>query len=559
MTRPGGRTPGSILVAAGILLSRIAGVIRFVVLSVVLGGSQQVTDAFAFALRLPNLMQNLLGEGSLSASFIPVYARLVEEGRDDEADDLAGAVLALLGLLTALIVLAGLVLARPLVWLLMDWENDPVRYDLATDLTRITTIGIGFLVISAWCLGILNSHRHFFLSYVAPVIWNMAQIGALVVFGLLAWADADIALAVAWAVVAGGVAQVLVQLPRVRRVAPRLRLNLARTPELGDVVSRFTPAVGARGVVQISSYADLTLAGLLTAGALTWYTFALPLHLLPISLFGFSVAAAELAEMSRTIGDDRASRNQALVDRLTPALRQVVVPAGFVTAAFLAAGRPVVDALYGWLARLFGSGFTEPAKITVIALVLSAFAIGLPATMTARVTQNTLYSLGDVRGPARIAVLRLVVSVSVGLILILQLDWLTFDADGDLTAFGDIPHWPPLEQVPETRRLDSEAPPHLGVVGLALGASVASWVEWIALRLRLRRHLGAPIRSGWGRPVVIASVAAGAVMALIGRLGLPSPVDAMAIGVAGLAVYAGGLLIQGVRPTIGRKSVGASD
>ena len=551
--RPG-RTPGSVLVAAGILLSRIAGVVRFQILGVVLGGSQQVTDAFAFALRLPNVLQNLLGEGSLSASFIPVYARLVEEGRTDEADDLAGAVVTLLAILTAVIVVLGLVLARPLVWLFTSWERDPELYDLATSLTRITTIGIGFLVISAWCLGILNSHRSFFLSYVAPVIWNMTQIAALVLFALLAWAEADIAVAVAWAVVVGGLAQVLVQLPRVRRLAPTVRPNLTRTAALGDVVGRFAPAVGARGVVQISSYADLALAGLLVTGALTWYTLALPLYLLPISLFGFSVAAAELAEMSRTSGG-----TAAVAERLTPALRQVLVPAGFVTAVFLAASRPVVDALYGWLSRLFDSGLTDPAKITVIALVLTAFAVGLPATMTARVTQNTLYSLGDVRGPARIAVLRLAVSVTVGLILILQLDWVTFDADGDLTTFGDVPHWPPWERVPEARRLADDTPPHLGVVGLALGAAVASWVEWTALRIRLRRRLGRPVRSGWGRPVLVAAVAGAVVMAAANRIGLPSPIDAAVVGLLGIVVYTGTLAVQGIRVPLGRPSGATSE
>ncbi|MEM9566392.1 MAG: lipid II flippase MurJ, partial [Actinomycetota bacterium] len=360
MTDSRGRSRGSLLVAAGILASRIAGVVRLMVLGVVLGAGP-VTDAFAFAMRLPNVLQNLLGEGSLSASFIPVYARLVEEGRQEEADDLAGAVVAFLALITTVIVILGVAIARPLVWLFTSWENDPAQYDLATNLTRITTIGIGFLVISAWCLGILNSHRSFFLSYVAPVIWNAAQIITLIAVGLLAWGERDVATAVAWAVVVGGIAQVLVQLPRVRRLVPRLRPNLTRTPELRDVGTRFVPAVGARGVVQISSYADLILIGLLVLGALSWYTFALPLYLLPISLFGFSVAAAELAEMSRTAGGA-----EAVGARLTPALRQVLVPAGFVTAVFLAAGRPVVDALYGWLSRLFERGLDDPAHITTI-------------------------------------------------------------------------------------------------------------------------------------------------------------------------------------------------
>jgi hypothetical protein len=144
-------------------------------------------------------------------------------------------------------------------------------------------------------------------------------------------------------------------------------------------------------------------------------------------------------------------------------------------------------------------------------------------------------------------------------VLILQLDWITFDEAGDLTTYGDVPHWPPWERVDEARRFAPDAPPHLGVVGLALAAAVASWFEWAALRRRLRRRLGEPVRSGWGRPILVAGVAAAAIMVPIGRIGLPSPVDAAIIGVAGLGVYAGGLMAQGVRPAIGRKSNPSND
>ena len=531
---------GSNLVAAGIFLSRIAGLIRTITLGVVLGGGA-VTDAFNFAMRLPNLLQNLLGEGSLSASFIPVYARLVEEDRKRDADDLAGAVVALLALATAVIVVLGVLLARPMVWLFTSWESDPARYELTITLTRITTIGIGFLVISAWCLGILNSHRSFFLSYVAPVIWNVTQITVLVAFALLAWDVNDIAVAVAWAVVAGGLFQLLVQLPKVRRLAPTVRLNLAKTEARSDVLRRFTPALGARGVVQVSSYADLALAAFLVSGALSWYSFSLPLYLLPISVFGFSVAASELAEMSRKSED-----LGVVTERLRPALQRVLIPAGFVTAAYFAAAGTFVDAVYGWLSRLFDRGLNDPAQITTIALVLTAFSVGLPATMTARVTQNTLYSLGDVRGPARIAIVRLVVSVAAGLVLIFQLDWLTF-SDGELAAFDSFPHWPPWERVPTARR-NSDAIPHLGVVGLALAASVAAWVEWALLRRLLSKRLGGSVGSGIARHVLVGGVAAALVMFGLASLGIPSPIDAAVVGIAGLGVYAGTLLVQGVRP-----------
>jgi putative peptidoglycan lipid II flippase len=556
------KTRGSNLVAAGILLSRVAGLARTIVLAVVLGGGA-VTDAFSFAMRVPNLLQNLLGEGSLSASFIPVYAKLVEDEKQEEADAVAGAVVALLAVVTAVIVLVGVLIARPLVWVFTSWESDPAKYELAITLTRITTVGIGFLVLSAWCLGILNSHRSFFLSYVAPVIWNVTQIAVLVTVASMALALDDVAIALAWAVVAGSLLQLLVQIPRVRRLAPGVRPNLSITGAVRDVLSRFGPAVGARGVVQISSYADLALAGLLVNGALGWYTFALPLYLLPISLFGFSVAAAELAEMSRQSDDV-----QAVAERLRPALRRVVVPAGFVTAAYIAAAPTFVDGLYGWLSRLFDRGLDSSADVLTVALLLSALAVGLPATMTARVTQNTLYSLGDVRGPARIAVVRLVVSLTLGLILILQLDWLTFntaeldtdsrpiEAIAAIETFGDVPHAPPWERVPLERRNtpldDPSMAPHLGAVGLALAASVAAWTEWALLRRRLRQRMSITFSSGWAIPVTIAGAVAAVIMAGsalgLGRAGVPAPIDAVLVAVVGLVVYAGGLWVQGLRP-----------
>lgn len=560
---------GSNLVAAGIFLSRIAGLIRNVVIGVVLGAQPAITDALNFAMRVPNLLQNLLGEGSLSASFIPVYAKLVEDGRRKEADDLAGAVVSLLALVTGIIVVIGVLLARPLVWLITDWEVvDPDKYELAISMTRITTIGIGFLVISAWCLGILNSHRSFFLSYVAPVIWNVTQIAVLVLLALLGWALDDVAIAVAWAVVAGGLLQLLVQLPRVRQLAPTVRANLSRTGSLDDVLRRFAPAVGARGVVQFSSYADLFLAGLLVNGALSWYSYALPLYLMPISLFGFSVAAAELAEMSRQSDDPT-----AIAERLTPALRRVVVPAGLVTAAYLGAAPVFIDALYGWPSRIFNRGLEAQAPVLTVALVVAAFAIGLPASMTARVTQNTLYSLGDVRGPARIAVIRVAVSVLFGAIMILQLDWLTFTPEAavsqgpaievldDVVAFESLPNLPPWGLLPEAERAakakpdEPPLPPHLGAIGLALGASAASWTEWLLLRRRLRKRLGVAIRSGWAKQVVSSGIVAAAVMfgamVITASVGLPSPLDAVVVGVVGVAIYGGGLLLQGVRPTGG--------
>ncbi len=540
------RLRGANAVAAGIFLSRIAGIVRTVVLGAVVSVGPALS-AFGFAMRLPNLLQNLLGEGSLSASFIPVYAKLVDEGEEERAGKVAGTALAFLLLVTGVVVLVAVSAARPIVGLMTSWEGDPKTFDLTVQLFRITTVGIGFLVISAWCLGILNSHRKFFLSYVSPVAWNATQIVVLLFAALVAWTDTEIMVALAWAVVAGGVLQTAVQLRTTSSLLNGGRLSLTVDPDTREVLRRFVPAVGARGVIQISSLIDQFLLGAIMISAIGIYVLALPLYVTPISLFGFSVAASELAEMSR-----RSDRLDLLAGRLRPAIRRVLVPAGFVAVAYLAAGPVFVDALYGWTSRLFGSP-QKTENLLVLGYLLMAMALGLPAAMTARVTQNTLYSIGDVKGPARIAVIRVGVSAVLSVLLMLQMDWLTFD-DGEVVTFGDFPHWPPWERLPEARRLQGgvDSPiPHLGVVGLGLASAVAAWVEWGLLRARIRSKLGRQgaeaVSSGWLRQITLASLGAAAVMIAVRQLPLPSPINAAAIAITGLVAYAGILWMQGVR------------
>ncbi len=131
---------------------------------------------------MPNVIQNLLGEGTLSASMIPVYAELLEEGREEEAGRFAGAALGILTAVAAGLSLLGILVA-PLLVRVLFFEWSPEKQAITTTLVRILFPMTGVFVISAWALGILNSHRRFFVSYVAPVAWNLAQIATLVTFG----------------------------------------------------------------------------------------------------------------------------------------------------------------------------------------------------------------------------------------------------------------------------------------------------------------------------------------------------------------------------------------
>src|ERR1700683_4828000 len=201
------------LVAAGIFLSRVAGLIRDRVFAHYFGTSY-AADAFRAALRIPNFLQTLFGEGVLSASFIPVYAGLLARQTretEEEAGRVAGAVFAILALLSSALVLLGVV-ATPLLIDVIAYGFHGATRALTITLVRILFPGAGLLVLSAWCLGILNSHRRFFLSYSVPVLWNIAMIAALVWFGPRTDMN-RLASIVAWALVIGSAAQFLAQLP----------------------------------------------------------------------------------------------------------------------------------------------------------------------------------------------------------------------------------------------------------------------------------------------------------------------------------------------------------
>jgi putative peptidoglycan lipid II flippase len=484
----------STLVAAGILLSRVSGFVRQRAVNHFFGLGP-VADAFAAAFRIPNLMQNLLGEGVLSASFIPVYARLLEEGRDEDAGRVAGAVLGLLAVTAGVISVVAVLFAEPLTSLLALGMGG-VRRDLTVTLVRIITPGVGFLVLSAWCLGVLNSHRRFFLSYVAPVVWNLVQVVAVVAAGVVVLDTPlqpqqapigeleQVAVALAWGTLVGGLAQLLIQVPSVRRLEPNLRPSLRRDlPGVQRVLTAFAPIVAGRGVVQLSAYLDLFLASLLASGAIAALFTAQQLYMLPVSLFGMSVAAAELPELSRSGAPGLETANRLDAGLSSMAFYVVASMVVFVVAGDLLAG------------ALFTTGsFGRPEEI-VVWVLLAGFSIGLLATTSSRLLQSALYASGDARTPARVAAQRVVVSTVVGVVLMLQLDRIGV-VDGSLVQLGDLPAaW----VLPESVREAADAPLRLGALGLVLGGAAAAWFEFLALASTLRGRLGLALHAGGSR------------------------------------------------------------
>jgi putative peptidoglycan lipid II flippase len=533
----GGR--GSLMVAAGIGLSRVAGLVREVVIAAFLG-SGIAANAFTAAFRIPNLLQNLLGEGVLSASFIPVYSRLLAEGRHREASRVAGTVVSLLLLVTGVLVLLGVLAAGPITSLIAPGSTGDQR-ELTVALVAIVTPGIGVLVISAWCLGVLNSHRSFFLPYVAPVLWNAAQVVALVALGLTVFRGAldgdptaaltpdarGLALTLGWATVAGALLQLAVQVPAVRRLEPGLRPSLRLDPATRGVLRRFGPAVGGRGVVQISALVDLAVATYLVGGGLATLRYGQVLYLLPISLFGMSIAASELPELSgRTAGADRRAAAAAVRRRLRAGLARIaffVVPTAV---AFVVVGDLVVGAL------LQRGAFTRSDTLQVWA-VIAAYGLGLVAATASRLLQSALYGLGDTRTPALASTARVVLSLAVGVLLMLQLDRVGL-VDGGLAVVGQLPAVTAVEQAVRT---DPTTAPRFGAAGLALGAAAAAWLELHLLRRTLRRRVGDVDPTGGALDVTLLAALAATATAVLGRwllAGTPPLVQGvLALGAAG--------------------------
>jgi putative peptidoglycan lipid II flippase len=453
---------GAFLIGLGILSSRILGLVRERALATYFGTGLHA-DVFSAGLRLPNVLQNLLGEGTLSASFIPAYSALLGQGRTEEAGRVAGAAFALLLAIAGAICLIGIPLA-PFIVSVFTPGFTGQRRELSITVVRILFPMTGLLVLSAWALGILNSHRRFFLPYFAPVLWNAAIITTLVVFGSRLDLDA-LVIAAAWGALLGGALQFGVQLPAVWRLDRQIRLNTGRDePAFKDAVRNAGPAIMGRGVVQLSGYLDLVLASLLAVGALARLRYAQTLYLLPISLFGMSVAAAALPDLARDYG----AAVGAVRERTVAAVRRVaffVVPS-FV--AFIAIGDVLVAGLYR--AGQFGD-----ADVAVVWLVLVGYSLGLLASTTTRVYQSAFFALRDTATPARVAVVRVLVALVAGALLMVQFEPVTLL--GVTIPAGALASFEALG-VP------------LGPLGLALGASLGAWVEWVLLKRRLAAQVG---------------------------------------------------------------------
>jgi putative peptidoglycan lipid II flippase len=478
------------MVAAGIMVSRVVGLLRTWAIARYLGAGVAM-DAYSAAVKIPNLVRTLLGEGAISASFIPVYSAAVERGDQRAARALAGALLGILLAAVSVLTIVGILLAPALVSIVaggFDAETEA----LTIRLTRVMFPMTGLMVISGWCLAIQNSHRRFFMSYASAALWSIAQIVLLFgwgtttadgaggpLFGIGSRVGNPIELAwwLAWATLVGALLQIGAQLPQVISLVRPMRISLDRhAPGIDRTLRNFVPVVVALSAVQISSFIDTRIASQLPTAALSSINYAAQLYTLPVSLFGLSVAAASLPDFSR----DTLHATDILRDRLR---------SGWVRILFYIIPSTVVLIVFGDLVvtLLLRSGRFGQEETELVHWVLAAYAIGLTGYASIKLLASAHYAFNDYRTPLRASVLAIVTSAVLALALALP--------------FRDSVR---------------------AAAGIALGSALGSYVNLALLTAGLRRRLG-PLytRDMWtGTLRIVGATALATTVAFGVRVGL---------------------------------------
>src|SRR5262245_57906271 len=449
------------------LVSRVSGFVRDVVMAAVLGAGP-MADAFFVAFRLPNHFRAIFAEGAFAAAFVPAYARTLQQAGIDAAklfaDRIAAALIAI-----NLVLLALALLFTPWVVSTLAPGLDPMRFDLAVALTRITFPYLALVSMETLFAGILNANQRFAAAAGAPVLLNVSLIATL----LLAPYFQSAGYAAAWGVLIAGVAQVILVGvdAEMRDVGIRFRM-----PKLDPTTRRFLralgPAIVGAGGVQLALFADTLIASFLPTGALSALYYADRINQLPIGVVGIAVGTVLLPEMSRRLaaGDTRGA-----------ALAQArgIQLALLMTVPSVAGAVAIPDLI---MRALFARGAFTAADAAAAGATLAAYAIGLLPFVMMRSFTAPFYARGDTLTPVKAALLAAAVNVALKVVLM-----------------------GPLAQV-----------------GLALATSAGAWINLSLLSYFARRQGFAVSGAAIGKPVTKLLVA-GLVLAaalLIGPYGL---------------------------------------
>jgi len=409
------------------LTSRVLGLARDTVLAAVFGAGNEM-DAFVVAFRIPNLVRELFAEGALSAALVPTFTRYLTLKSKASALALGNHILTAVLTVTGLVVLIGWATIRPLtIAYAGDYRTVPGKLELTITLARIMLPFLSLAAVAAAVMGMLNSLRHYFVPALAPAAFNVAMIAcALLLPPIMPAIGQPRIVAIAIAVLLGGVGQIVVQWPSLRAEGFHYRPAIdRRDPGLREVVMLMGPGTLGLAATQINLLVSTQLAVSQGTGAVSWLQYAFRLIDLPAGLFGVSIATAVLPEVARQVAiDDRQAVGTTLARGITLMLL-VNVPAS--VGLFLLA-TPIVQ-------LLLERGQFLRADTIATAAAVQCYALGLVGYSVGRIAAPVFYTLGR----SRIAVMLSVISIAVNLgFSVILVQWIGFKGLAVATSLAAI-------------------------------------------------------------------------------------------------------------------------
>lgn len=387
------------------LVSRVTGFVRDILIAALLGAGP-VADAFFVAFQLPNFFRRLTGEGALTVAFVPLFAgRLETEGKARAVAFAAEVQAVLVAVLVAFLLAVEILMPWVMLVLAPGFADEPERYGLAVELTRITFPYLPLISLVALWGGILNSLDRFWAMAAAPILLNLVLIAALVT---AAHVLATPGHALAWGVAAAGLVQALFLAEACRREGALPRLRLPRlTPEVRQMLVLMLPAALGAGVVQVNSLIGVLLASLLPPGSVSFLYYADRVVQLPLGVVGVAIGTALLPMLSRQVrggldADARDTQNRALETALL-----LTLPAA---AALAVIALPVTSVL-------FERGRFGASDSLATAAAMAAYAGGLPAFVLIKVFQPGFFARRDTATPVKIAAVAVVANLAFNAVL----------------------------------------------------------------------------------------------------------------------------------------------
>jgi putative peptidoglycan lipid II flippase len=481
------------------MTSRVLGVVREQVLAALFGAGHAM-DAYTIAFRIPNLARDLFAEGAMSAAFVPTFTqRLATSGRAS-AWQLGSLVINALGVATGVVVLLGVLFAGEIVGVMAgDFAAVPDKLELTVLLTRMMLPFLLFVSLAAAAMGMLQALGRFVVPALAPAMFNLSTIAcALLLVPLMPAVGLPPIAAIAIGTLVGGVAQVAVQWPLLRREGFTWRPELDwRDPGVHRILLLMGPGTIGLAATQVNVVVNAMLATGEGEGAVSWLSYAFRLMNLPMGIVGVSLATAALPLVARQVAAGNPAALRTALARAFTLMLVLNVPA---TVGLIVLSEPIVRVI-------FERGAFTAADTLATAAALQGYALGLVGYSAIRIATPSFYALGLSRTPMVVSGVTVAFNLGLNLVLVRV----------------------------------------LGFAGLALGTSLAAMVQAAALLYLLQRRvpgIAGPALAGSLARILAASCVMGVAAAGLDRtLDVWLPGDTLALRAIRLALAIGGAVI----------------